>query len=236
MPRLRLDVPWRVRLLRQVGLARRAHAEARRLRAAGHPDAVLLADLLRRAVRWRLSRDELHWVNRIEAERRRLATSTDVVHRGDDAPLTVAEVSRASQSWRGGRFLYGLVRAFRPSRGVELGTCVGMSAAYQAAALAADGDGRLVSLEGYPELAAVAERSGAGSACATSTSSSAASGRRSSPSWRPRRSTTRTSTATTTKIPRWPTWRPCSGTAPGAAWSSSTTSTGRPGCAAPGSA
>jgi predicted O-methyltransferase YrrM len=152
-----LDVPlWRLRLLRQVGLARRARAEARRLRATGHPDAVLLGDLVRRGVRWRLSRDELHWVGRIEAERRRLAASTEVVHRGDDVPLTVSEVSRASQSWRGGRFLYAVVRGFGPTRGVELGTCVGLSAAYQAAAMATD-DGHLVTLEGYPDLAAVAE-------------------------------------------------------------------------------
>ena len=35
-------------------------------------------------------------------------------------------------------------------------TCLGVSAAYQAAALAADGDGRLVTIEGYEELAAQA--------------------------------------------------------------------------------
>jgi predicted O-methyltransferase YrrM len=39
---------------------------------------------------------------------------------------------------------------------VELGTCVGVSSAYQAAALAMNGRGRLVTLEGYAKLAEVA--------------------------------------------------------------------------------
>ena len=42
-------------------------------------------------------------------------------------------------------------------RGLEMGTCVGISAAYQAAALNDNGAGRLVTLEGYAELAAEAQ-------------------------------------------------------------------------------
>ena len=164
--------------LHQARLAARVRSEAARLRGtasggsggpdsggpgpggpgSGGEDARLLAELIRRAMRWRLSPDERHWVRRIEAERRRLARSTEIVHRQEELPLTVAEVSRASQPWRGGRFLYAAVRAFRPSRGVELGTCLGVSAAYQAAALGADGHGRLVTIEGYPDLAARARR------------------------------------------------------------------------------
>lgn len=143
--------------LRQWKVARRARREAARLRSHGTPDSLLLADLLRRGTRWRLSADERQWVRRIESERKRLQDSTETVHRAGDTPLAVAEVSRASQPWRGGRFLYAVVRAFRPARGIELGTCLGISAAYQAAALAANGDGRLVTVEGYTDLTDRAE-------------------------------------------------------------------------------
>ena len=143
-------------LRRQLRLASRVRAEVARLEGQGGEDPLLLADLVRAGTRWRLSGEERRWVARIEAERRRLESSPDVVHRSGDEPLTVADVSRASQPPRGGRFLHAAVRTFRPSRGVELGTCLGVSAAYQAAAMAADGDGRLVTIEGYEELAAQA--------------------------------------------------------------------------------
>jgi predicted O-methyltransferase YrrM len=42
-------------------------------------------------------------------------------------------------------------------RGLEMGTCVGISAAYQAAAFNDNGAGRLITLEGYDELAAEAQ-------------------------------------------------------------------------------
>jgi predicted O-methyltransferase YrrM len=144
--------------LRQWRLARRARREAARLRSHGTPDSLLLADLVRRGTRWRLTADERYWVRRIESERKQLEQSSDTVHRAGDTPLAVAEVSRASQPWRGGRFLYAVVRAFRPARGIELGTCLGISAAYQAAALAAEGEGRLVTVEGYTDLADRAEQ------------------------------------------------------------------------------
>lgn len=143
---------------RHVGVVSRARAEAARLRSQGGADALLLADVIRAGTRWRLTADERRWIRRIEAERKRLESSTDVVHRSADEPLTVAEVARASQPWRGARFLFAAVRAFRPSRGIELGTCLGISAAYQAAALAADGGGRLVTIEGYQDLATRAEK------------------------------------------------------------------------------
>ena len=51
------------------------------------------------------------------------------------------------------RILFHLVRELRPSKAIELGTCSGLSAAHQAAALALNDSGRLVTIEGDGELA-----------------------------------------------------------------------------------
>ncbi len=49
-----------------------------------------------------------------------------------------------------------LVRRLEPVSCLELGTCVGISAAYQATALRFNGTGTMTSLEGAPEIAAIA--------------------------------------------------------------------------------
>jgi predicted O-methyltransferase YrrM len=53
--------------------------------------------------------------------------------------------------------LLSLVRSFEPDLVVELGTCAGMSAAYVLAGLEANRHGRLVTLEGSPVIARLAE-------------------------------------------------------------------------------
>ena len=70
-------------------------------------------------------------------------------------------VRRAATGPAWGRFLYGLARALRPRRALELGTNLGISAAHLGLALArteAEGRGRgdLVTLEGAPALADLA--------------------------------------------------------------------------------
>jgi predicted O-methyltransferase YrrM len=56
---------------------------------------------------------------------------------------------RTSVPPKEGVLLFTLVRTFAPSRGLELGTSVGVSAAYQASAMRLNGKGELVSLEGH---------------------------------------------------------------------------------------
>jgi predicted O-methyltransferase YrrM len=56
------------------------------------------------------------------------------------------------------RLLFHLVRELRPAHALELGTALGISAAYQGAALELNGEGRLVTVEGARPLAAIAER------------------------------------------------------------------------------
>jgi predicted O-methyltransferase YrrM len=65
-------------------------------------------------------------------------------------------VTRSSKGPAYCRLLMLLVRALRPRACLELGAAVGISAAYQAAALELNGEGRLVSVEGAPELARLA--------------------------------------------------------------------------------
>lgn len=165
--------------LRDVGRGVALHAlrrlELRAERRIPHPrDPVLqrILDAVERAVRGRLSAEERAWVQRIEALRRELLRSDQVVslpdfgvgHRavsdraaGFDRHLetrTVREQCRlGSKSPFGARLLFHLVREFRPARCLEMGTSLGISAAYQSAALRLNGGGVLTTIEGVPGLA-----------------------------------------------------------------------------------
>jgi predicted O-methyltransferase YrrM len=151
------DAVMRVR--RPVARARMTWREIRRLRREHDPDALLLARLLAHGTMWPPDAEGRRLFRRIEAARRALEQSDETVRLQDDVAVPVRQVvGRCSQSPRGGRLLYAAVRGFRPTRGVELGTCLGISAAYQATALAANGQGRLVTLEGFQDLGTQAEK------------------------------------------------------------------------------
>ena len=119
-----------------------------------------------------VSDEEANWIARIEALRTRLqedATtlegldfgagspnsqrSDELMTRGVEWQKTVREVCRASKNRKWGVFLMKLVRVFQPKSAIELGTCLGISGAYQAAGLALDGTGQLTTLEGATSLA-----------------------------------------------------------------------------------
>jgi predicted O-methyltransferase YrrM len=70
---------------------------------------------------------------------------------------TVSTICSASKPPFWCTFLYKLLRELRPSSCVELGSCVGISAAYQAAALGINEDGSLRTLEGCPEISRMAQ-------------------------------------------------------------------------------
>ncbi len=109
-------------------------------------------------------------IARIEALRRELLadpTELEVVDYGagragsGPAPTIrrpVAVACRASKSPFWCRILFEMMRAMAPCRAVELGTCVGISASYQATAQELAGGGHLWTLEGAPALAALARR------------------------------------------------------------------------------
>ncbi len=136
----------------------------------GTPQTVVNA--VRRALIGRSSQEETAWIDRIELLRRFLLSSPDVLeiidfgagagHRldvgtrselGTTIARTLGEMTLSSRSPRSAYLLFSLVRELRPDLVIELGSCVGISAAYQAAALELNGSGCLVTIEGAPVLA-----------------------------------------------------------------------------------
>jgi predicted O-methyltransferase YrrM len=116
-----------------------------------------LAKALKVASRAKPDREARGWFERIEGERRRLLRDDRELSGGRGTTSTVRSVTRRAsvpteQAW----LLYTLVRRLEARRCLEMGTCVGISGAYLAAAMAPAGGGTLRSLEGHRDRAAVA--------------------------------------------------------------------------------
>lgn len=75
------------------------------------------------------------------------------MERGVQSTAFVADICKASKPAFWAKFLFKLIRQLEPSSCVELGSCVGISAAYQGVALELNGKGSLTTLEGSPEIA-----------------------------------------------------------------------------------
>lgn len=89
---------------------------------------------------------------------RHLALTAEEMYRGRVVTSTTGEVCRrGSKSYRWALLLFKLIRELKPSVCVELGTSLGISAAYQAAALELNRKGKIVSLEGAESLALLAK-------------------------------------------------------------------------------
>ena len=85
------------------------------------------------------------------------ALTADAMSRGRSRVVRVGDVCRAScKEPEEAALLFRMVRLLRPLRCIELGTCLGLTAAYIGAALELNGDGSLVTVEGCPRLAALA--------------------------------------------------------------------------------
>lgn len=77
--------------------------------------------------------------------------------KGVKSMVSVAEVTGYSKSTFWASMVYEIVRELQPESSIEMGTCVGISAAYQSKALQQVGsNGRLVTLEGSPATAELA--------------------------------------------------------------------------------
>jgi predicted O-methyltransferase YrrM len=139
--------------------------QAKRVAASGHPRATPLARALRDGALDRFTAEERDWIARVEARRTEVpfemvATDADPVPEEDAATrLAVAwEVNRWVSTppvW--GRLLTRLVRDLRPRRCLELGTGMGISGAYVAAALELNGEGTLTTMD-FHEAARTGER------------------------------------------------------------------------------
>lgn len=78
---------------------------------------------------------------------------------GVEVVATLGHITRiASKSAFWCSLLFKLIRTLRPTSCIEMGTAVGVSAAYQAAALTLNGHGTLLTLEGATSLADIAKK------------------------------------------------------------------------------
>jgi predicted O-methyltransferase YrrM len=150
----------------------RMAAAAPALAVRRDPRSRAIARALATAASGRLTAEERDWVDRIEARRRDLA--------GREAPISagiepgsegmppwaetlggtyaidgLSVMFSIPQEW--GRLLLRLVRELAPRSCLELGTAFGISAAYQAAGLELNGEGRLLTLDAAREWGAIAE-------------------------------------------------------------------------------
>jgi predicted O-methyltransferase YrrM len=153
----------------------RALLQLNQLDTRENPRAARIAHAFSAAFRRDLDPAESAWVQRIEILRSQLlgmpreleivdygagdahvSRSDEQMRQGQTVRAPIATLARASKPPFWALFLFKLVREFAPQSVIELGTCVGVSAAYQAAAQALNGSGRLITLEGAESLAVLA--------------------------------------------------------------------------------
>jgi predicted O-methyltransferase YrrM len=146
------------------------------MRESGIPAADKIADAIEDVLDNRFSTEERQWINCIESLRSKLAADRrDVlamaaatadpttprilehVAAGQIEPYTVADACTASKPYSWCLLLLKLVRKLQPQIAIELGTCLGISAAYQAAAEQLNRRGRLITLEGSGGRAGLAK-------------------------------------------------------------------------------
>ncbi len=156
--------------VRQLATAR-ARREVRKL--ASNPSGTKIASAFERALDGEVTPMQSKWLDRIEAVRTRqeadATTTVEIMDYGagsagdsrseqemnDGVKIskTIQQVTKASKPEFWARFLHELVSEYRPEIAIEMGTCLGVSACYQAAALELNGAGHLVTMEGAPSLA-----------------------------------------------------------------------------------
>jgi predicted O-methyltransferase YrrM len=141
-----------------------------RLRASAHPLSGSLETAIREAITKRTRGEEATWVEKTEALRSELQASTmqletplsdwtgEEAHRARVLVETVGDLCRRSRPPLWALLLFKLVRELQPSSSVELGTGIGISAAYQAAALELNGSGSLITIEAASTRASMARQ------------------------------------------------------------------------------
>ena len=140
-------------------------AGALRLARIDEPGARAAARALRATAWGRLASDEREWIQRVESRRSEIPFAI-VAADGDRDPGSDG-ARRLAAAWETcrwtsipavwGRFLTRLVRELAPRSCLELGTGLGLSAAYQAGGLELSGAGELVSVDAH-EASRIAER------------------------------------------------------------------------------
>ena len=94
------------------------------------------------------------WLEKSEELSKRLGITTDSMAEG----MTISQAVRASKSMNWCLALFELTYQLRPTIVIELGTNVGVSGLYIASALKEIGAGKLITLEGSPSKAVLAQQ------------------------------------------------------------------------------
>lgn len=151
-------VPCLVSFKRQVQstIGNAAYKDLMATLRSGEGQEKLVAEALDR-LRRPLIRNDAEWVEKIENERATLKARKELLVDGSlgegglyDEKVTVEMACNVSKRIRPALMLYHLVRATKPAKVLELGTNVGISSAYLAAALKENGKGALVTCDASP--------------------------------------------------------------------------------------
>jgi predicted O-methyltransferase YrrM len=141
-----------------------------------HPKLKAIGEALREALTHTFSVEEQKWIDLIEQRRSFLLRSDkeiavidygagepdsrrskEEMKKGIQSIANVGDICKASKPAFWATVLFKIIRKTEPSSCVELGSCVGISAAYMSAALNMNRKGKLFSLEGSPETAKIAK-------------------------------------------------------------------------------
>lgn len=163
-----------IRRLQTAGLGRiRNRKEIGRLRSCNVTELDAIAEACRTAQKKRFTKTESGWIGRIESMRKamekskeeillvdygagspHLSLTPEAMYRGREVRGRLGEVCRvASKSRRWCFMLFALIRELKPSVCLEMGTALGISTSYIAAALQLNRQGRIVTIEGSEALA-----------------------------------------------------------------------------------
>ena len=159
---------WLNKTLREIG----------RMEIAEDNATKRLAKSLKHAIQEKeLSQEEKEWIEKIEKIRESIDKNTseiEVIDYGAGNPednrskeemykgfintCRLCDMNIASKPPFWARVLFTLIREFQPQTSIELGTCLGISSAYQASAMLINKKGKLITMEGSPELVKISQK------------------------------------------------------------------------------
>ena len=154
-----------------------SHKKLQELRSINIPDADKIANAIGDALNGNLGSEEKQWVDLIEELRSLLSDDLSEItvkdygtgkskynrtekemYDGVVTTRTVADICKDSKPRFWALVLFKLIREFKPTISIELGTCLGISAAYQAAAHKMNDKGSVTTMEGAEPLASLSEK------------------------------------------------------------------------------
>jgi predicted O-methyltransferase YrrM len=157
-------IRWRYRSAKKLTFRAIYQRRLRGLQNVADPNGRRLASVMKNLQRGEFSGGE-SLIEAIETGRASMLSSGEPLVDGTlgrggiyDEGGSVREACVVSKNRHSATFLHLLVREFKPSAALELGTNVGISSAYQAAALKLNGGGRLITLESSPYRLRLAKR------------------------------------------------------------------------------